>query len=837
VPESASSNYLVYQQLGGQPENSSWKTLRDALFETGRRRKIHTVGLAAAWGCSEHLVRELKEALDRACDQSAAFPASGPKINAEDIRNPCIAYLHVWMIAQEIHRLNEKTPNVEKLPIPNDLPKLDELIAQQQTRAIELILRDLVTRAHGGSEAVETFLKEKFGSKIYAEWMRRARSGPLSGLTFEELRVLITVKDEYDAHYRDIFESSDTLTLLGERIRTLERFLFETRMFRNYQAHHNPLRGTHEALLAAYYEEIVTPIEAEFNAGRIETNPECFLGGSKADLAAYFDNVKKSEEKVDDLILQGERTYRHVEDIRKDIRVQGGYIRLALAGIAALLFLGGGTWYTLQHIMGSASQIETRTTKIEAGTKQIAERTKRISADTRSIRMGLGADIPIQVPINAADFLHNAGIALRQDNMSAAKIDYLKYISDGGNDIDVMDTIAHLLVTIDGRKKADIEIDDALTGRKTEAIKYLLALTQTVGHRQAALNAITANNTGFFPAYYQLALLHTCDNTSFITNEQLREQRKYISDFRRAWNLPHKLHFSDANKEDNMNIIMHTDWNMLTRTGASRLVSDLVINEKWQEYDSGPHVIIAISSTEPISNLQVDGLRSGEQLTFTGNKFPSRRCMGTAAPAAPLTTKPILVANLFMGVNPDNLPTLKISWRNQTGLEHSMNYKVKILSNFKHEYIKTADNSYVCSIRWEGISLYEARKVVRCIGPQNGAATALRYSFNDGPWAEMRPLSQGSAFKCAPYTGVEARKFQQDYVTEGGDKSPKETAEFDCILDSSFGGNQIMNVTLDGGSPSLTEIAIPRGTKKVSLQFLYNYGLSGKMRILEVNKK
>ncbi len=175
-------------------------------------------------------------------------------------------------------------------------------VGRKQVRALELVVRSLVTESYGDQERLLARLREALSPRVVAQWQAAADAGDvLSGCSFGELASLFVNREEF-ARYESLYAETPFLTLLKERRRTLQAFLDDVRRFRNTLAHNKRVTNAQLTLLDLYYEEVVGPVQTAFDQGRTKVDPSAhlevgrealdrFAAGLKEDVAVVRDDL------------------------------------------------------------------------------------------------------------------------------------------------------------------------------------------------------------------------------------------------------------------------------------------------------------------------------------------------------------------------------------------------------------------------------------------------------------------------------------------------------------------------------------------------------------------
>lgn len=167
-------------------------------------------------------------------------------------------------------------------------------VAQQQIRALELMLRGLINNAWGSQSQLVNQLKRQFGGDKVRRWLKNAERGDiLSGLRFSELALLLVDKKEFARHYAALYQNAPQLSFLIDKRKTLQTFLDDVRQIRNDLIQQRPLTTVQIALLDNYYRETSAPVQRAFDEGRTKVNPAVLLASEEAQLQEFIAQAQK----------------------------------------------------------------------------------------------------------------------------------------------------------------------------------------------------------------------------------------------------------------------------------------------------------------------------------------------------------------------------------------------------------------------------------------------------------------------------------------------------------------------------------------------------------------
>jgi hypothetical protein len=425
------------------------------------------------------------------------------------------------------------------------LPGQDDEIGRKQVRALEMILRSLITERYEDQPALIARLKELLSEKVVQQWLTSADRGDvLSGTTFSELSSLFVSTQEYP-NYDPLYKDTPLLTLLKEKRVTIRNYLDDIRRIRNVLAHNKRVSPAQMSLLNMYYDELVEPLQEAHDQGRTKVNPELFLDVSKEELEGYFGSLSQDVKGVKDDIadLRAELGGK-IDDVKKDTaairettaRIEGGTkaanskLWVVIAGVvgiaavvAAILYFVLGTKDTTDKIAGdtaatrdTTARIEDKTDQIGEKTDQIGETTDQIASDTAEIKESIG-DIAdafkridknggvIENPSSPAEHYHNALVYQERGDTANARKEYMAFAEADVDAIDVHDRFAQLLRAQDGTVGAR-EIYGSLASRlKAPAIKLVYAMQFVDAERTKRVEEFMTANPNYGPGYYLLA--------------------------------------------------------------------------------------------------------------------------------------------------------------------------------------------------------------------------------------------------------------------------------------------------------------------------------------------
>ena len=236
------------------------------------------------------------------------------------------------------------------IPFAFDLALTTEETAIKQVRALELIIRDVITEQLGGTDNVIVKLKDLFKQDVIDKWIKSAdNSGILSGTTFSELSNILLDKNIFQG-IEEIFKSSN-LELTKSTRDSLRYILEDIRIIRNSIAHNKKVSNIQIEALNEYYKSISTIIK---NAQKTKVDPDTYLDLTKLNMEEFISTIKQ-----DNQIISGnlETIKEVVVDIKSDtssIKKRNTYI---IIGVVVLILLTTLILYFQQQQAGNTSEI------------------------------------------------------------------------------------------------------------------------------------------------------------------------------------------------------------------------------------------------------------------------------------------------------------------------------------------------------------------------------------------------------------------------------------------------------------------------------------------------
>ncbi len=449
------------------------------------------------------------------------------------------------------------------------LPGQDDEVGRKQVRALELILRSLITERYEDQPALIARLKDLLSEKVVQQWLTSADRGDvLSGTTFSELSSLFVSTQEYP-NYDPLYKDTPLLTLLKEKRVTIRNYLDDIRRIRNVLAHNKRVSPAQMSLLNMYYDELVEPLQEAHDQGRTKVNPELFLDVSREELNGYFntlsEDVKGVKDDIADLRIE---LGGKLDDVKKDTaairettsRIESGakaansklwVVLASLVGIAAvvgaILYFTLGNKETTDRIAGdtsatreTADRIEGKTDKIGGDTAEIKDTTARIESSIGEIadafkRIDKNGGV-IENAASPAEHYHNAIVYEQRGDSANARKEYMAFAEADVDAIDVYERFARLVRVQDGRAGAR-EVFSSLSSRlKAPALKLVYAMQFDDAERTKRMEDFMSANADYGPGYYLLAQEYSEERTG----------GQSVADKQREFDLMNKFIEADA---------------------------------------------------------------------------------------------------------------------------------------------------------------------------------------------------------------------------------------------------------------------------------------------------
>ena len=247
----------------------------------------------------------------------------------------------------------------KNMSIPFEFEKAlsSEEIAIKQVRALELIIRDVITEQLGGKENVILKLQELFKQDVIDKWIKSAdQSGVLSGTTFSELSNILLDKNIFKG-IEEIFHSSE-IELSKSTRDSLRYILEDIRVIRNAIAHNKKVSNIQIEALNEYYKTIADILK---NAKKTQIDPGTYLDLSKSNMEDFIASLKEDNKEVSGNIESIKNTVSEIKtdttELKKDTSAIKKRNSIVIVGIALILLIVGSILFFQQQQNSVTSNI------------------------------------------------------------------------------------------------------------------------------------------------------------------------------------------------------------------------------------------------------------------------------------------------------------------------------------------------------------------------------------------------------------------------------------------------------------------------------------------------
>ena len=357
------------------------------------KSKISGAVIASKLGISDQMLVEFEEAIKQ-------FYAH--QDNLEKNRLACFRVC-LW--------LETITKNL-KIPFAFEAALGSEELAIKQVRALELLIRDVITEQLGGTENVIFELKELFKQDVIDKWLKSAdNTGILSGTTFSELSNIFLDKNIFKS-IEEIFQSS-SIELTKSTRESIRFILEDVRVIRNAIAHNKKVSNVQIEALNEYYKTIATILE---KAPKTGINPGNYLDLSKSNMESFLTSLKEDNKEISLSINQIKETVSDIKtdttEILQDSKDNKKRNLLIIIGVAILLVLGISTLY-LQN--------------------QQTASTNAMGSDLKEVKEIVKGDGEIKNMSSSADLTVTKDLNNRTKNANAKRIAIIYFENSGGD--------------------------------------------------------------------------------------------------------------------------------------------------------------------------------------------------------------------------------------------------------------------------------------------------------------------------------------------------------------------------------------------------------------------
>ena len=270
--------------------------------------------------------------------------------------------------------------------------KEGQLQGLKQLRALELMLKSLVTNAWPDALRLSNHLKTRFGADCVSRWLKIGdRNDVLSGMLFSELALLLIDKKEFSQHYARLFNDSPVLSLFLEPRKTLQTFLDDIRQIRSAVVAGQPLTSNQLMLLDNYFPQIAGPVQRAWDDGRIQINPASLLEEAEDDLDTFWEQARKKDRaaggdamQIRDGIERPDKRAARSREEREQILTKALW---GSVGVAVLVIVAGAFW-----LFSDASSVSAPLTDQGRITVPISQDKEKATPKEELTKMGISRD-------------------------------------------------------------------------------------------------------------------------------------------------------------------------------------------------------------------------------------------------------------------------------------------------------------------------------------------------------------------------------------------------------------------------------------------------------------
>ena len=258
----------------------------------------------------------------------------------EDSNKSKIACVRLCLWLETISRATKIQFNID---FENAL--LNEELAIKQVRAMELLIRDVVSDQIGGNDNIITKLQSLFKQEVIDKWIKSAdETGILSGTTFSELSNILLDKNIFQS-VEDIFSNSN-IELSKTTRDSLRLILEDIRVIRNSIAHNKKISKIQIESLNTFYLEISRLIK---ESKKTKINHDDYLNLSKINLENFIGDLKEENTKITGDLIDIKGQLNDVKsdttEILNETKKSNNKNKIILGSIFLVLFLIIGIFY------------------------------------------------------------------------------------------------------------------------------------------------------------------------------------------------------------------------------------------------------------------------------------------------------------------------------------------------------------------------------------------------------------------------------------------------------------------------------------------------------------
>jgi phosphoglycolate phosphatase-like HAD superfamily hydrolase len=365
--------------------------------------------LASKLGLNEHMLTEFEEAIKQFYTH---------KDNPEKNRLSCLR-AGLW--------LETVTKNLN-IPFEFESALSTEDQAIKQVRALELIIRDVITEQLGGTENVILKLQELFKQDVIDKWLKSAdNTGILSGTTFSELSNVFLDKNIFKT-FEEIFQSS-SIELTKSTRESIRYILEDIRVIRNAIAHNKKVSKVQIEALNEYYKAIADILS---KANKTQVNPENYLDLSKSNMEAYLNSLKEDNKEISTSINQIKETVTDIKtdttEILQDSKDNKKRNLLIIVGVVVLILIGLSTLFLQQKQTSNTAEMGNDLKEVKTLLKDdLTDIDSRIT----EIENKISAGSKVSNPKTLDDYLINSILSYNENDYKTSELMLEKVFKEG----------------------------------------------------------------------------------------------------------------------------------------------------------------------------------------------------------------------------------------------------------------------------------------------------------------------------------------------------------------------------------------------------------------------
>ncbi len=318
----------------------------------------------------------------------------------------------------------------KKLNIPFEFESAlgTEELAIKQVRALELIIRDVITEQLGGTENVILKLKELFKQDVIDRWLKSAdETGILSGTTFSELSNVLLDKNIFKS-IEEIFQST-SIEISKSTRESLRYILEDIRLIRNAIAHNKKVSLVQIEALNEYYKTISNIVT---QANKTEVDPNRYLDLTKSNMEAYLSSLKEDNKEISLSINQIKETVTDIKsdttEILQDTKDNKKRNLLIIVGVVILILLGVSTLFLQQKQTSNTAEMGSDIKEVKTLLK---EDLSDIDSRITEIENKISAGSKVSNPTTLDDYLINSILSYNENDYKTSELMLEKVFKEG----------------------------------------------------------------------------------------------------------------------------------------------------------------------------------------------------------------------------------------------------------------------------------------------------------------------------------------------------------------------------------------------------------------------